>query len=79
MAAAAIGFINGRTWQVVSAEFQRVRSLPSSYRYARNGGDSALPEWREAMARNLYGARCWAGGRTVPEDDAHGLEVCDEG
>ena len=59
---AAVGFINGRTWQVVTAESLDVRNLPSHYRSASNGGDRASPEWREAMAVNLYGARCCVAG-----------------
>lgn len=55
-ATAAVGFLNGTTWQVATAESLDVRNLPNSYRSASNGGDSALPEWREAMAGNLYWA-----------------------
>ena len=48
-AIAAVGFVNGTAWQVVTAGSRDVRDLPSSYRSASRGGDSALPEWHEAM------------------------------
>ncbi|MEU9781695.1 hypothetical protein AB0H92_12085 [Streptomyces phaeochromogenes] len=58
----------GRRRQVVTAESLDVRNQPSSYRSASNGGDSALPEWREVVAGNLTGpVAAWrvhrAGGR----------------
>lgn len=75
-AIAAVGFVNGTAWQVVTAGSRDLRDLPNSYRSASRAGDSALPEWREAM-REPGLSPLLHDGRTVPAD-ASALEVCDE-